>query len=440
MISRHSKPLFGHGAAGVRHLLALIMIILSGMAGAYAQIPENIQNPNLGSPNNYIYDPSGHLSSRTRNEVNAKISDLRKKTTAEVAVAIIGTTDEIGIEDYSYRLFKHWGIGAADKNNGLLLMIVIDDRQAKIEVGSGAEGVMPDIAAGKILRQAVVPAMKEENVNQAVYGAVDMIYDCFTDPDVADELRSDRKEGPMSGVRVIDKDVIFNFLWVVALCVFLFTLGMFIIDFVHARKRDNYRRAMTWRPHLPVYWLCAVLSCGLALPLAFIAWRLYRRSRDIPEICDSCGAKMKKLSEDEDNAFLSASQDFEEKLGTVDYDVWLCPECGTVERFPYVERQLKYSKCPSCGTIAMNLVMDKVVDPPTTRKDGHGERIYQCQFCRHIRREGYTIPRKPDLSAAAIAAGAAAGMMNGGSKGGGGGFGGGFGGGHSSGGGATGSW
>ena len=97
-------------------------------------------------------------------------------------------------------------------------MIVIDDRQAKIEVGSGAEGVMPDIAAGKILRQAVVPAMKEENVNQAVYGAVDMIYDCFTDPDVADELRSDRKEGPMSGVRVIDKDVIFNFLWVVALC------------------------------------------------------------------------------------------------------------------------------------------------------------------------------------------------------------------------------
>lgn len=438
MIYPNNKP-FIKGATPAIRLLAFLALFITGMLSSAAQKPSELPNPNIGNPNNFVADPYNHLSERTKHYINSKLSDLRKKTTVEGAVAIINTTGDLSIEDYAYELFSDWGIGQTDVENGILLVLAVDDLTARIEVGSGAEGVVTDIAAAKMLHKGLVPPMREGNINQGVSNTVDMIYDACTAPDIAEELRSDHQIGAMARVRVIDKEIIFNFLWVLAVCVFLFTLGMFIIDFLHARKRDNYRRAMTWRPHLPVYWMCAVLSCGLALPLAFIAWRLYRHSRDKREICDTCGAKMNKLSEEEDNAFLSASQDFEEKLGTVDYDVWLCPECGTVERFPYVERQLKYRKCPDCGTIAMNLVMDKVVDPPTTRKEGHGERVYQCQFCRHTHREGYTIPRKTDAAAAAIAAGAVAGMMRGSSSGGGG-FTGGFGGGHSSGGGATGRW
>ncbi|MDE6010930.1 MAG: TPM domain-containing protein, partial [Muribaculaceae bacterium] len=312
--------------------------------------------------------------------------------------------------------------------------------EARIEVGSGAEGVMTDIAAGKIMRNAFVPAMKEGNLNQAVSQTVDMTCEALSDPNVAEELRSNRTDGSMTEIKAIDGEVILAFLITVAVCVFLFALALFLIDFFNARKRDNYRRAMTWRPHLPIYWWSALFSCGLALPLALIARHLYRHARYVPEICDTCGATMQRLPEDKDNDYLTPSQDFEERLGTVDYDVWLCPECGTVERFPYEEQQLKYQRCPHCNTIAMNLVMDKTVDPPTVKHDGHGERIYQCQFCRHTRREGYRIPKKPDQAAAALAAGAAAGMLRGGSRGGGGGFTGGFGGGHSSGGGATGRW
>lgn len=421
--------------------MALLLMLFVGIANLHAQLPEELPNPNVGNPQNYVSDPNGMLSSSTKRHVNEVLDNLRHNTTAEMAVAVIRTTDDLPIEEYSYRLFKHWGIGKSDNNNGLLLVVAIDDRQAKIEVGSGAEGVITDMAADKVLRNALVPAMKEGNLNQAVANTVDDLYEAMTEADVAEELRSNRPEGAMSEVRAIDGDVIFSFIGVVAICVFLFVLAMFFIDFFSARKRDNYRRAMTWRPHLPIYWWGALFSCGLALPLALIARHLYRTSRFKPEICDSCGAKMKRLPEDEDNAYLSASQDFEEQLGTVDYDVWLCPECGTVERFPYVEEQLKYHKCPECNTIAMNLVMDKVVDEPTTTREGHGERIYQCQFCRHKRREGYRIPKKVDAAAAALAAGAVAGMMSGRNSGGnGGGFNGGFGGGHSSGGGATGRW
>lgn len=428
-------------AAKPRPLLLLFLLLaLFPALSAMALRPDEIPSPNIASRENFVADPYDMLSNNSERHVNEILSRLREETTCEVGVAIVKTTGDLSIEDYAYKLFHHWGIGRADNNNGILLLIATDDNRARIEVGSGAEGAMPDITAGNILRKAVVPAMKDGNLNQAVAGAVDMINDVLTEPSVAEELRSDHNPGFADNIKAIDGKVIWSFLWVVALCVFVFTLAMFFIDFFTTRKRDNYRRAMTWRSHLKTYWWGALFSCGLALPIALIVWRLYRHSRDVTEICDSCGAKMKKLSEDEDNAFLSAAQDFEEKLGTVDYDVWLCPECGTVERFPYVEHQLKYRQCPECGTIAMNLVMDKVVDPPTTTRPGHGERIYQCQFCRHKRREGYVIPKKDDGAALAVAAGVAAGMLGGGHSGGGGGMGGGFGGGHSSGGGASSGW
>lgn len=422
-------------------LLATLALLLVGNLFVLAQLPEEIPDPNRGNPDNFIADPYRELSASTVKFVNSKLKELRKNTTIEVGVAVIKTTGDLSIEDYAYRLFDHWEIGQKDTENGLLLIFATDDRSARIEVGSGAEGVVTDIAAAKILQKGVVPPLKGDNVNQAVSNAVDMICDTFSDPSMAEELRSSNPVSAMDGVKRIDRAILWQFLGIVVFCVFLFMLVMFLIDFFSARKRDHYRRAMTWYPHLPTYWWGALFSCGLALPIALLAWRLYRHSRDVKEVCDTCGAKMNRLSEDEDNAFLSASQDFEEKLGTVDYDVWLCPECGTVERFPYVERQLKYHKCPECGTIAMNLVMDKVVVPPTTTHDGHGERLYQCQFCRHVRREGYKIDKLPDPAKAALAAGAITGILG---RGSGSGFpsgpGGGFGGGHSSGGGASAHW
>lgn len=419
----------------------MLLAVSAIWLGVAAQSPESLPNPNVGHPDNYIADPAGQLSAQTKREVNSRLDALRKRTTCEVGVAVVNSLDGMTIEDYSYELFRHWGLGKKDNNNGVLLVISPAEKAARIEVGSGAEGVLTDISCANIIRNRIVPAMKRGNLDMAVTGAVGDIYAALTDPAVAGELRSAQGEAGLSRIKALDKDVLWNFLVLVAGCVFLFTLVLFISDFSGTRRRDNYRRAMTWRNHMRTYWWGSLLSLGTALPIAILAYILYRHARDVAELCDTCGGKMKKLPEDKDNDYLSPSQDFEEKLGTVDYDVWLCPKCGTVERFPYVERQLKYQKCPECHTIAMNLVMDKVVDPPTTKNDGHGERLYQCQFCRHTRRENYRIPKKVDDSALLGAAVIGSALGRGGRGGGfGGGSMGGFGGGHSSGGGASGHW
>ena len=199
---------------------------------------------------------------------------------------------------------------------------------------------------------------------------------------------------------------------------------------------------MIWYGHRTAYWIIAVCSLGLGLVPALLAEWQYRNARNKPMKCPSCGAKMRKLSEEEDNELLNPSQDFEEKIKTVDYDVWVCPECGVVERYPFRAKQLKYTECPKCHTIAMCLVRDHTIVPATTRQTGVGERIYECQFCHYRENKRYTIPKKDDGSAAALAAGAilGSGRRGGGGGFGGGGFGGGFGGGSTGGGGASGGW
>lgn len=424
----------------VRLTLLIAIALISSIASA--QAPLSLPNPNVGNPDNFIYDPMGLLSQHTASTINRRLAEVRQKTTCEVAVAIVANLSDLEPQEYAYQLFKHWGIGKKDKNNGILLLVAPNERKAWIEVGSGAEGVLTDIACSNILRNDFKPAAQDGNISQGVAKAVGSISLALMDPNVAAELRSSQDNSTLAHIEALDSNVFFSFLYIIIACVFIFTLILFIADIVVSRRRDNYRRAMTWRNHMGTYWWGAFLSCGAALPIALIAYALYRHARYGTEVCTTCGGKMKRMSEEEDNDYLAPAQDFEEKIGTVDYDVWVCPDCGTVERFPYVEKQLKYQECPECHTIAMNLVMDKVVDAPTTRREGHGERLYQCQFCRHKKYETYRIPRKTDNSAlAAGAAGAVLGAMASGRRGGfGGGSGGGFGGGSSSGGGAGTSW
>ncbi len=420
---------------------AVMLSILFSQGATAADAATYPLSPQIGSRDNYVSDENHLIPPAQLADINSTMKKLEETSTCEGAVCVVKTTGDLSIEDYAYNLFRRWGVGKKDKNNGFLIVIAMDDRKVRIEVGSGAEGVLTDIACANIIRTNIIPAIKDGNVGVAIYSAVKTIYGMLTNPDVAREVQSAQGESAIDNVVDIDKDVLLRFLGLMVLCVFAAVLMMLLIDVRASHGRDNYRRAMIWRSHLPIYWWSVLLSLGSTLPLALIAYALYRYAREVTEICPTCKGKMKKMNEEEDNNYLSSSEDFEERLGTVDYDVWVCPDCGTVERFPYHEKQLKYRECPSCGTVAMNLVCNKVLEPATTRKEGIGERVYQCQYCRNIHREPYRIPRKSDDSAA-LAAGVVLGSMLGGRGGGGGGgfSGGSFGGGSSSGGGASGGW
>ena len=423
----------------VRILIMLLAFCMTAFARDYS--PSDIENPNVADRRVYVSDPGNMVSPGVKAQVNSELYDLRMKTGAEVVVAVVPSIGDIPIEDFSERLFTAWGIGKSDKDNGVLILIAPEQRRARITTGYGVEGVLPDISAKKIIDSAIVANMRNDDLDGAVAASVSAVSAVISDPVAAEELKSGEKEAWEKGPEALSSDTIVAFAGYVALFFFLVSVGLFVHDCVKSRGKDRYQKAMVWHRHRLAYWILAVCSAGGGIIVALLAeWR-YRRARNKPMKCPTCGIKMKKLSEEEDNAMLSASQDFEERIKTVDYDVWVCPGCGTVERYPFRAKQLKYSECPRCHTVAMCLVRDHTVRPATTRSQGLGEKIYECQFCHHQKRDQYVIPKKDDGAAAALAAGAILGSMGrGGGHGGGVGFGGGFGGGSTGGGGASGGW
>lgn len=422
----------------MKKILFLILTVIAALPmAAQVYTPDELTNPNIANRYDFVCDPAHLLSPSVTDSVNRRLYNLRQRTTCEVVTVIVPSIGDRPVEDWCEELFTKWGIGKKDKDNGALFVIAVDDHVTRIQTGYGVEGVLTDIACNNIIGREVIPNMRDNNLDAAVNDATTMIYTALTDPAVADELRSGQPDNYSGSLDTLDTAVLWNFAYGVMALMFLLGLGLFIRDLGKGGKLEPHDRALMWRGHLKTYMLCAIFSLGTGLIFWLLAYMMYRRTRTRRIKCPTCGAKMKRLDEKEDNDYLSASQDFEEKLNTVDYDVWTCPSCGTLERFPYKVDQKTYTKCPACGTVAMKLKSDRIVRPATIRQEGLGEKVYECEFCHHKERKPYRIPKKEDPSAA-IAAAAILGSGRG--HGGGGGFGGGFGGGATGGGGASGHW
>ena len=149
---------------------------------------------------------------------------------------------------------------------------------------------------------------------------------------------------------------------------------------------------------------------------------------------------MQLIDEEHDNDYLTPAQDTEERINSIDYDVWHCPKCHQTEVLPYIKRESDYSVCDRCGARAMSLVDRRTLRQPTVNTEGEGVDIYICKNCGNQNHRRFRIAKKPDPTAT-VAAGAILGSMMGRGGSSGGGFGGGsFGGGMTGGGGAGGRW
>ena len=407
--------------------------------------PQMMPNVNVSNRYEYVSDPVSLLSPQTKEIVNKMLWNLRESTSVEMVVAIPPSIGDTTIEMWSEQLFTLWGIGKSDKDNGVLLVIAPEQRKARIQTGYGVEGALPDISCKNIINSAIIPNMKVGDIDKAVTDASALVVAALTDPAVADELRSKEKDNFSGSGETLDPKVILQFVSWIAGLGFLIALGLFVSYISKAHKhKDYYHKAIIWQDSLNLFGWMTLASIGTGAIFWLLAFLNYRRWRTKRRPCSTCGARMRRLGEEEDNELLSPAQDLEEKLKTIDYDVWECPQCGTIERYPYKSKQQEYTECPNCHTVAMKLVQDRVVVKPTTRSEGMGERVYECKYCGHITRKPYKIPRKEDPAAAALAAGAILVSMSGrGGRGGdgfGGGFGCGFGGGSTGGGGASGGW
>jgi uncharacterized protein len=114
----------------------------------------------------WVNDFAGIIDPRSAERLVSLAGEVNQKTGAEIAIVTIKSLEGDSLEDFSTRLFKHWGIGKKGQDNGILILVAYDERKIRIEVGYGLEALINDAFAGGIIREAMAPDFKAGN-----YGA-----------------------------------------------------------------------------------------------------------------------------------------------------------------------------------------------------------------------------------------------------------------------------
>jgi uncharacterized protein len=154
--------------------LALIILCLAGVA-AFAQDSAWNQNVSpLPTPTAPVNDYAGAIDDATEATINQKLIEFQRSSGVELAVAVVKTTGERPIFDYSLAVARGWGVGSkGDDNPSALLLVAIDDRKYFTQVSKDLEDELPDGLVGSLQKQYLVPEFKQGNYGKGISDTLD---------------------------------------------------------------------------------------------------------------------------------------------------------------------------------------------------------------------------------------------------------------------------
>jgi len=122
-----------------------------------------------------VHDEAHVLKQETIDHLEKQLTQYEDSTSNQIAILIVTSLDGESIEDYSIRVAEKWELGQKEKDNGVLLLIAVDDHLMRIEVGEGLEGVLTDALSSRIIRNEMAPAFRRGDFDADVIAAIDGI-------------------------------------------------------------------------------------------------------------------------------------------------------------------------------------------------------------------------------------------------------------------------
>ncbi|MBI6664250.1 TPM domain-containing protein [Pseudomonas carnis] len=119
-----------------------------------------------------VVDSAQMIDPAVREQLTQQLQTLEQTSGDQLVVVTVPDLQGVPIEDYGYQLGRQWGIGQKGKDNGALLIVSRDDRQLRIEVGYGLEGVLTDAQSWVIINQVILPKFKAGNFSQGISDGV----------------------------------------------------------------------------------------------------------------------------------------------------------------------------------------------------------------------------------------------------------------------------
>ncbi len=299
----------------------------------------------------YVNDFADLLPDGAEEEIRADLKALSDEAGIEFTVVTINTMRDFGhtgaIEPFATALFNHWGVGNAERNDGVMMLVSRFDREMRIEVGAGY-GRAKDAPMKRIIETVIIPQFRSDNYATGIALGVDAVIRDLTAHQPA------KADLPLP-------TKIWN-----AIKRFFIALGGWIYL--------------------------------LAAPLLLLPVQAYRRwKRDRARICPNDQCHMTRLDDHSEDAHLKEGQIAEEHLKSIDYDVWECPLCEHITIEAYKAWFSKYGACRSCRfrTLEGETTTVRVA---TTTSTGKQRIDYQCHHCHDTYTGWRTTPKKSKSS------------------------------------------
>lgn len=139
-----------------------IYLLIAAVAWAQPQIPP------APTTSIYVQDYAGVMSGETKSRINNLGAQLAAKTKAQIVVVTIKSLEGGPPEDFALGILRQWGVGDKQLNNGVVMLVAVDDRQSRIEVGYGLEGALPDAKTGRLQDEYMIPYFQKGDYDKGI--------------------------------------------------------------------------------------------------------------------------------------------------------------------------------------------------------------------------------------------------------------------------------
>lgn len=417
-------------------LFTLLSVIAIGQSTV-----SSVPNPKSSTTNGYVSNPDGILSPDDVGIIDNICAQIEANDSFQVAFAILNSIGSEVPKDFAGRLFNQWGVGHAERDDGLLVLFVMDQRRIEFETGYGTEQILTDYQCVQLQQEHMIPHFKNSDYSAGLVAGAEAIQQVLRGQVIDRQMVQSIEEEQIAYEQELlveqqnrQRNLIVGVTAWHAVGLILFLIALLIARF----RQDPYDKYNTIK-YFGV-WIWAVLFPITHIFVVIFAKKLKQRYRDMIRFSSKTDEIMRKLSEEDEDEYLSRGQVTEELVKSVDYDVWITDKSDDVLVLAYRPLFSKYSTCPKCHFKTYFKVYDRQIVAPSYVSAGRGERKHECANCKHIDVKSYHIPRLR-RSNRTSSGGSWSGSSSSGGSFGGGSFGGGsFGGGSSGGGGGGSSW
>ncbi|GAB2579206.1 TPM domain-containing protein [Spirosoma areae] len=449
----------------VTRLLVLVLLVSGWITPVIGQpyTPETVPNPKQSRSSHYVSNPDHILSSAAVSQIDSLLGRLEDSTTAQVAVVCLNSIGERVPKEFATALFRKWGLGYRQKNNGLLILLVKDQHRIEMETGYGLEGILPDAICSRIQTQKMVPLAKTGNFDGAMIDGVEEIARLISKPEAAKEVYDESK---YTANQPLDNYGIFVLFLLLIPCLFVLRVITFFvkksnpiagqIEKTVSQSKGRWAWAFLLYIVMPV--CVGLVVIQLRQPLSLHGWQILlvmyaytgtvvwdarrRRKNTFMKLYGTMtepqryvrqkaaglngwgnvllfpipfgwlksqddqavnalrnhsrksaeGIELTKVDGTGKDDFLTDYQRIEQRLASVDYDVWRNETYNIVQAIGYENlSNTVYQYCTKCNSKAMSLTNNRIIKEATTEREGRGSHEYACQACGRQSETQYTI-------------------------------------------------